>query len=144
MSKMVQVKVSELTGPALDWAVAIILGWKLIPVPSDVNGLNSGHVLVPPDFPDNWVFPPKGKVSQFGMLFGWSKEWFHCGPLLRFIQRLERLGDGWECEYAPDQPGRYGVYSVTGPTAMIAICRAVVASKLGEAVEVPAELVEVV
>lgn len=64
----------------------------------------------------------------------YSTDWSQGGPLLeREIARLEDLGDeGWEaCGYG---------FTATGPTPLIAAMRCYCASKLGDEVEIPDEL----
>ena len=105
-------KIAELTGTALDWAVARCEAGE--PVGSFLDG------AVPhPNY--NKFYP--------------STNWAQGGPI---IER-ERInindfgGEGWE---ADDSLGRYGY----GPTPLIAAMRCYVASKLGEEVDVPTEL----
>ena len=108
-------KTAELTGAALDWAVALIEypEWK-----------EQGFLecLADLEFDDGTAYAP-------------STDWAQGGPI---IER-ERInindfgGEGWE---ADDSLGRYGY----GPTPLIAAMRCYVASKLGEEVDVPTEL----
>lgn len=126
-----KIKTSELIGATLDWAVAVALGWELERqqdgqfIDSDGNRWLAGYRQYAP------------KIS-----FSPSTNWAQCGPLMEHVESLERLGIGWECRYSPNQPQRYGLYSATGSTELIAICRAVVACKLGDDVEAPDKLVQ--
>jgi hypothetical protein len=103
-------KTSELTGTALDWAVA------------KCEGLETWNdccqiLLVGDDEP----FHP-------------STDWSQGGPLLdQYITKLEDYGDQWGAE-GPNLPERFG------PTPLIAAMRCLVASRLGDEVEVPTEL----
>lgn len=121
---MVEVKVSELSGAALDWAVAKIEGYDLMKHPfrrAFIEGV--GHVDYRP-----------------------STDWSQGGPLIERYS-LEIVFDGsrnygWRCV----KDWCYGEVNDTyplGETHLIAACRAIVASKFGDAVSVPAELVEV-
>ena len=99
-----KVKTSELSGVALDWAVAYI----------EFNGEYRPIAL------------PK-----------YSTDWSQGGPIIeREISRLEDLGDeGWEAM-------GFGFVGY-GYTPLIAAMRCYVASKRGDVVDIPNELVEV-
>jgi hypothetical protein len=96
-------KTSELTGAALDWAVAKC---EYFPVR---NG-----------FDDNC---PE-----------YSTDWAHGGPIIEREQIAVYLNgeDGWT--------GEDGWKRATGPTPLVAAMRAYVASKLGDEIELPEEL----
>ena len=110
MSQFVEVKTAELTGPALDWAVAQVEGVACTP-----------HTI------ERFYRP--------------STDWVQGGPLLSEMKVDLTHGESTiyaticteDCEY---KEGR-------GPTELIAICRAIVAAKLGDTVRVPPELVGV-
>jgi len=92
-------KTSELTGAALDWAVAKCEGKYVAP---------------------NWA--PSTDWRQGGLI------------LERHISELIDCGEsGWEacCD---------GTYGATGRTALEAVCLAYVASKLGDEIDLPKEL----
>lgn len=131
------IKTSELSGAALDWAVAKSLGWKMIPVPEDVNGENSGSVIAPPDLDDDFRFPPRGKIGQCFFLLNWSTNWAQSGPLLDEFDVWLSSDEG--VHSASTHP-HVNEYIRTGPTKLIAACRAIVAAKLGDEVEVPDDL----
>ena len=111
-------KVAELSGAALDWAVARAEGL-------DVRLLNGGTEMVLRD--GDWWYP--------------SESWAQGGPIIeREGIDLKRKTDSlWEAEInANDYHNRKN-----GPTPLIAAMRCYVASKLGEEIEVPEELMEV-
>ena len=125
-------KVSELQGAALDWAVA-----KCIYEPDDVV-ICEGRVFAYDD-------ATKG--------FNPSTKWTQGGPI---IER-EKIGVWWATHYVDEDGVEYGnhwyaepgctddnadkPYSVAfGPTPLIAAMRCYVASKLGDEVEVPDEI----
>lgn len=127
MSEFVEVKTSDLTGAALDWAVAQIDEVKTI------------------------MFSPKGAepnkpFALFGSLalpigdgeqgYAPSSCW-HCGGPLIDTRLLALKMTGTETWAAIAETGN-GV----GSTPLIAACRAIVASVLGETVSVPKELCE--
>ena len=120
-----KIKTSELTGATLDWAVAIALGYK----------------------PGTELF-----VGSFGPLFGkgykwpsirmtkgnWSENWSQGGPI------IERENISLQQGRPPAYPTQWLASMVgcmyTGPTPLIAAMRCYVASKLGDEVDVPEEL----
>ena len=117
-------KVSELTGAALDWAVAKCEGW--------VVGTNDDDLV---------SFVLEGSSDE--MHFWPSTDWAQGGPI---IER-EKIGlsydyenDEWEaCKWI--NPDKHMPLMNSGPTPLIAAMRCYVASKLGgDEVEVPGEL----
>ena len=114
-----KVKVSEATGPVLDWMVAKALGASDDTLESYVDGLREA-----------------GDGD-------YSTDWSQGGPI------IEREGgtlwatnaSGWRCkaryDYLKDTEGP----TMEGPTLLIAAMRCYVASKLGDEVEVPDELI---
>lgn len=112
-----KIKTSELTGPALDWAVAIVF--------------NPGYEW------DEWK--P-------------STNWAQGGPIIEKEQITLRFSENnWVAEWWADNSGMaknpeqrfvHNRYKV-GSRPLIAAMRCYVASKLGEEVDVPDELIEV-
>ena len=106
-------KTSELTGAALDWAVAEC----------------EGH-----DFP---------AADAFCGIFNPSTDWAQGGPIIerelidiRHIRSTTMYWEAWTP--APEQED--GETSAVGPNPLIAAMRCYVASKLGAEVDVPKEL----
>jgi hypothetical protein len=138
-------KTAELTGAALDWAVAKCEGY---------TGLHKIAGRMPHE-PQLGVLPPR---KEYGVMELWelcySTDWAQGGPI---IER-EKLGvwfsdevideDGnilremcWYCETSctadnGDEPYKCEV----GQTPLIAAMRCYVASKLGDEIEIPKEL----
>jgi len=109
-----KLKTSELQGSALDWAVAKCE--KLV----NEDGLDVGFIR-------DGAFIP-------------STDWLHGGPIIeRDIAKIERFSDAlWEATaYTKDAQD----IVQSGPTPLIAAMRCYVASKMGDEVEVPNELV---
>ena len=102
-------KTAELSGAALDWAVAKCEGYK----------------------PEYWDDDRLCFTDDWGADFEPSCDWSQGGAI------IEREGialiPGWTAE----RPG----YSADGDTPLIAAMRCYIASKLGESVEVPQELI---
>lgn len=113
-----KIKTSELEGAALDWAVAIAIGCRAVA---------SGYGLC-------W-HSGDTKVSATN---AWkpSTDWIQGGPLI----------EAYKLTLRTDEPSasfmQGGVCcGYMGRTVLIAACRAIVASKLGDAVDVPEGLV---
>jgi hypothetical protein len=127
-------KVSELTGHALDWAVAKCAGLleprerygKMVPsVVLDMEYWSNGDPMVRlnpcPDVYYRAEYDP-------------STNWEHGGPIIeRERINLWNEGHDWEASL-------YGKHIVWGETPLVAAMRCYVASKLGDEVEIPAEL----
>lgn len=106
-------KLAELSGAALDWAVANCEGLVSI----DTKNL----------------FEPWYLLRDYTPSINWAQG----GPIIeREGIALGQTGDGWEatCD---------GCIYVYGPTPLIAAMRCYVANKLGQEVEIPEELMEV-
>ncbi len=120
------VKVAELIGPALDWAVAKCEGFSLMYYYEQRIRLRK------------FLVPDKSQyTNKFLWELGYSTSWEQGGPLIdRELITVQPVVNpvGWMARN--QKAGR--VYE--GQTALIAICRCYVASKLGDSVEVPEEL----
>jgi hypothetical protein len=133
-------KTSDLTGPALDWAVAKCEGWKTV----CVNGtpmLKRYH-------------PDAAHTSHYYIEdLTYSTDWSQGGPLLEREKLAltydahwhydptdpEDNGERWYCELTePNEGSSHGMY---GPTPLVAAMRTLVSSKLGPEIEIPQELV---
>lgn len=132
MSELIEVKTSELTGYALDWAVAKAIGYECgrIQGKSGTFGCNATrgvqYVI--------GILRGASLVEELNARF-WrpTTDWAQGGLLLdKYCTALNQSDHGW-WSHAGDRLGE-------GETAMIAICRATVAAKLGDVVQVPEEL----
>ena len=110
-------KTSELTGAALDWAVA-----KCIYEPDDVV-ICDGRVFAYDD-------ATKG--------FNPSTDWAQGGPIIE-REKIALWLNGNDDWTATD-----GLKTTTGESPLIAAMRCYVALKLGEEIEVPNELIETI
>uniref|UniRef100_UPI004048323D phage protein NinX family protein n=1 Tax=Rheinheimera sp. TaxID=1869214 RepID=UPI004048323D len=120
-----RIKISELNGAALDYAVAVT-----------IHG--SATFLTKPmmsKVPYVFVTTEDGRELRVS----YSTRWAECGPLIgKFKIDIEHQGnDVLASIYKP-----HGLNDVDcfGSTGLIAICRAAVACKLGNEVEIPEEL----
>ncbi len=99
-------KTSELTGQALDWAVAKCEGYRLDLV-------------------------PEGSYAP-------STDWSQGGPIIEREKITLRIWDDEDYVHAYIDTGKEWF---EGPTPLIAAMRCYVASKLGDEVEIPQELI---
>lgn len=133
---MTRVKVSEAAGPVLDWMVAEAM-----------------KPLV--------QHPERFSIATFGPLFGkghkypcWgtrkyspSTDWSQGGPIIdrEGITTVRRVHNGapdwWATTEVSDTSRDYEPMGLTGPTPLVAAMRCFVASRLGDEVDVPEELV---
>lgn len=131
--EMVEVKTSELIGAALDFAVATANGW--IRFESDSIECGKYWHMEP-------AKAPYGEVIYIGD-YRPSTDWSQGGPLIFSHEitiypprHLTKKAEGWGAQF-------YVVNDLKilrGETPLIAACRAIVAAKLGDTVQVPAEL----
>ena len=117
-------KTSELTGAALDWAVAKCEG--------------RGFVFGETDYTDGHTYQ-RGTAQATGPHY--STDWSQGGPIIeREGVTLTQYDDypNWSATlYATD----YNEHArATGPTPLIAAMRCYVASKLGDDINIPEEL----
>lgn len=110
-----KIKTNELTGPALDWAVAKCEGY--------IDDWNSWlHEATVKDVAESGNYHP-------------STDWAQGGPIIEREGITLRCGlHGWDAELEEFDAISHG------PTALIAAMRCYVASKLGDEVEIPEEL----
>lgn len=124
-----KIKTSELTGAALDRAVAKALGY----VEDGVYGI--------PEWSNGSLYLRYcGAVLQ--EVYSPSNDWAQGGPIIereRIQLRIDEQGNN--CAVKWIKGIGYGP-RVEGPTPLIAAMRAFVASKLGDEVEIPEELAQ--
>ena len=131
-------KVSELTGHALNWAVAMAEGDKVyrprLGRPSDWN--KEAYLADGSD--DRWVVRVENaRVAHFvDWTYNPSGDWMQGGPIIERerITVIAMPNGTW----ATSTP----LHSFHHPTPLIAAMRCYVASKLGNEVEIPKELEE--
>lgn len=139
-SNLIAVRTADLVGPALDWAVAKAQGWQMIRVPTDIDGNYGGEVLAPPGLSSDFKFPQRGAAGSGFFLRRWSADWDQGGPLIEkyniSLHCPQSAGDVWAAWITTAG----GDLAQAGDTALQAACRAIVATKIGLLVQVPAEL----
>lgn len=120
--EMVEVKVCDLLGAALDYMVEVA-----------ITGASPGykHAFA-------WRYQNSDRRD-------YSRSWMDCGPLIdkydpeerRLLPEKERFAEVWID--LTDGGAKFG--RGTGPNRLIAFCRALVAAHFGDTVKVPADLV---
>lgn len=126
---MIEVKTADLIGPALDWAVDAIESGK----PLEIRHHKSGS--------GEWFFVADG-VHYPSSHRKFSTDWRHGGPLIHKFQvgllspKQSPCGEWHASTLHPDFTD-----FTHKDNPLIAAMRAIVASELGDAVQVPAELV---
>lgn len=143
MSKFVEVKTSELVGQALDWAVGKCSGMPLFTMGDDWPGNYSVTVMAGEQPVLILDLTKRMWLEHQGVTVPWlpSTIWAQGGPLRdKYDVGIEPgVPDGLPYAYVPGRD----LDGSRGETALIALCRAIVAAKLGEVVQVPVELVRV-
>lgn len=120
MSETVEVKTCELEGAALDWAVAVTKGYDLMKHPFR-----------------------RAFIPNFGYCdYSPSTNWALGGPLIEKHKLdigapMENVTGPWNANTEWGHP-----MGTPGPTPLVAACRAIVRAKLGETINVPAELIK--
>jgi hypothetical protein len=118
-----KIKTNELTGTALDWAVAKCESYP-------VSMSKTGYLI----FCD-----PLIQCGPRGTQYSPSTNWAQGGPIIereRITSRVDTRGGRW----VSFLDGGKVTWRMVGPTPLIAAMRCYVASKLGDEVEVPDEL----
>lgn len=132
---MTQIKTSELTGAALNWAVAQCDNRRI--------GFNHGGGLEVRGRTEDGAELPEA----WDLWMPWypSTDWSQGGPIIeREDISLVRFEHRWEATigaYSQEIDHTCNGYAPYGPTPLIAAMRCYVASKLGDEVDIPEELV---
>lgn len=135
---MAKRKTEELTGAALDYAVAAALGLKIRSQKRD--GVHKGAFIAVGDAYNYIWRDTQGWVPRGAYSWSPSTRWEHGGPLIEhFNIDIEHQDHGYVVASIYTPRGQYDV-DYSGPDALTTICRAVVAAKFGREVEIPDEL----
>ena len=147
--EMVEVKVEDLIGPALDWAVATIEGLPIRHDPMGFGSTANGGYWV-------WDAKPSGAMLKIGPAeaptsrniaghYSPSTNWNQLGPLiLKYPIVLGNHESGKEdgTFWGSAHCFHTGTSFETYKGVMVAACRAIVAFKLGAIVKVTAALTQ--
>ena len=117
-------KTNELTGAALDWAVAKCEGAYAPSVDTDIDGAK--------------------RINYGGMYPDWSTDWSQAGPIIEREGIDVRAGNPLYFPKGNEKGDYYEPLWLAGKqhgfTPLIAAMRCYVASKLGDEIEIPEEL----
>ena len=138
-------RTSELTGHALNWAVAQAEGDKVyrprLGRPADWDK----EAYLKDGSDDRWVVRVENpKEARFvDWTYNPSGDWMQGGPNIEreVITLIHPRWDGWTAHKYDDRVEDES-YTLDGPTPLIAAMRCYVASKLGDEVEIPTELTQ--
>lgn len=123
--KITTVETSQLSGAALDWAVAKAVGLSVAE--------DCGHFVAE----EGTIY-----LGRVGRAYSPSTNWSQGGPLIQ-EEQVEICWQGIDGKaafwIARHQDAHY---NQSGDSPLIASCRAIVAAELGDDVDVPAELME--
>ena len=136
---MIEVKTAELIGPALDWAVAKANGFAVQVRPyAEFCNASTGH-KVKARYHRVW-YEFDGDLEEYSP----SADWSQGGPLIeKYAVKVEHFpGETIASKANARIAMNRTAYWQSGPTPLVALCRAIVAAKLGDAVSVPEELVQ--
>jgi len=118
---MKHIKTADLTGSALDWAVAKCIGHRVAE--------NYGTYIR--------IHLPDPKQSSYTLAFCPSTDWAQGGPIIEREKFKLHCGENniwWSAtNQNPHRP-------VSGPTPLIAAMRCYVISEMGDEIEIPEEL----
>ena len=112
-------KTSELTGAALDWAVAKCMGHRVAE--------NYGSYIR--------IYLPDPKQAGYTLAFCPSTDWTQGGPIIE-REMIQIKENGYGYWFAKIGKGKF----MRGPTPLIAAMRCYVASKMGDNIDIPEEL----
>ncbi|WP_110994637.1 phage protein NinX family protein [Pseudomonas sichuanensis] len=130
MTDLIEVKTADLAGHALDWAVAQAEGLEVF--------------LVGPQYNVPWrvFWKKRGEVLVRDVLYNPHEDWALAGPLIdKHMVSLhcpQSTDDVWAGWVITDK----GEFCQAGDSAPISACRAIVAAKLGNTVNMPKELMQ--
>ena len=143
---MIKVKTADLIRSALDWAVAEAEGIQRFVMGNDWPG---NSVVADAADKDRVVICNligQLVVARGGWSNGWSPstDWSQGGPLIdKYAVKVEHFpGETIASKANARVAMNRTAYWQSGPTPLVALCRAIVAAKLGDVVSVPAELIQ--
>jgi hypothetical protein len=124
-------KTSELTGKALDWAVARLESQ------ASPTGMDSADILLYRSTATNAFMYKRWAIP-------YSTDWAQGGPIIEREKMDIACWDAhsmpWKASIDGDTDAGVALYVEYGPTPLIAAMRCYVASKLGDDINIPEEL----
>lgn len=139
-----KIKTSELTGAALDWAVAVALSHK-VTLLSREDIISFDPEMDDEEKASHRSKPPRVRI-EYGPCPMYSTAWAQGGPILE-SEKIEttpwgqsewRARSNWNASYATWV--HVTMFETFGPTPLVAGLRCYVTSELGDEVDVPKEL----
>ena len=124
--ELAKIKTSELTGTALDWAVAQCEG---LAVRYQPFFLTASDIKTPADWDTALEYSPSTDWSQGGQIIERG----------RIFLKPKSSSSDWR-SYVISATGNGVQHSQHGPTPLVAAMRCYVASRLGDEIEIPVEL----
>lgn len=129
-----KIKTAELTGAALDWAVAQVVGVKVI---TDPNSPRQRQMVEDAEAVNGWY------------CYSPSTDWSQGGPLIeKYHITFSSIWNGWHSRLFATIGFRRTISGENANGAggkefnyLLAACRAVVVAEMGDEVEVPQELI---
>jgi hypothetical protein len=131
-------KTSNLIGPALDWAAATAETWGNTKMPESYTcGCGIGVA--------SKINPNAIHIKDCAFNGRYSTEWALGGPIIEREQiELLRIAGSWRASFSSPRLKHDGSVKAYhhhyGPSPLIAAMRCYVASKLGDDIEIPKEL----
>lgn len=133
LAGVVEVHLNDLDGPALDWAVAMVVGRNMQILPAQLQNVRRAY----------WV-TPAGLAA-----FRPSSDWSDAGPMLRQFQVAltpeahfgdegTEMSERWIADIYYEAGEHYTTELCRNE--LVALCRAIVVTKFGETIPVPIEL----
>lgn len=133
-----KVKTADLTGAALDWAVAKCEGYRDANDPAEHEGEDETLCVY------NWAFMREPRVAARWLVdLQYSTNWAQGGPIIERERIILIPQSNLRGEQLPIWSASVNLYpgpSWAGPTPLVAAMRCFVASKLGDEVDIPEEL----
>jgi len=136
----IEVRAADLSGAALDWAVANANGFAVQVRPyAEFCNASTGH-KVKVRYHRVW-YEFDSDLEEYSP----SADWAQCGFLIdKYRPDVQTNRDGQIAAYLNNSLSDTEPLAIgRGDAYLVAVCRAIVAARLGDTVQVPAELVEV-
>jgi len=128
---MREMKTADLIGPALDWAVADVIG-----------AYRGMHEICENGDPwPAWIFPNGVPFKATTGEFKPSSDWSHGGPLIaEYRVSLEDIGIGWIATPRCCTSAAGSMTPQASDSLLVAACRAIVCAGIGDTAQIPDDL----
>ena len=135
---MIEMKTTELIGPALDWAVAKCV-YEKVPTTLPFDEFLKGSVH------GNWGLTESewGEIQALKDGYSPSTNWGQGGPLIaEYRVSLEDIGIGWIATSRCCTSAAGSMTPQASDSLLVAACRAIVCASIGDTVQIPSELIQ--